>query len=139
MTINNPFPEEKVINPEGIADIFLEILKTEQAQDQEKEHFWIIGLKTNNIVKFIELVSLGTLNASLVHPREILRPCIVNNVASFIMCHNHPSGETKPSDEDKQITMRLKQCAELFEIPLLDHVIIAQPSAHFSFKTEGIL
>jgi DNA repair protein RadC len=131
--------EEKVSSPEIVAKIFKTILESESDMDKDKEHFWVMGLKSNNRVKFIELVSVGILNASLVHPREVFRPCIIRSVASIIVAHNHPSGDTAPSNEDKIITRRLVEVGLLLDIPLLDHVIINDDGEYYSFKEESLI
>jgi len=83
-------------------------------------------------------VSEGTLNASLVHPREVFHPAIIDTAASIILVHNHPSGETNPSQEDKNITYRLVEAGKLLNIPILDHIIIGATN-YFSFKEKGLL
>ena len=78
----------------------------------------------NGLVAYHE-VSVGTLNASLVHPREVFRPALLTSAASVILVHNHPSGDCEPSEEDLSITRRLVEAGELLGIGVLDHVIIA--------------
>lgn len=73
----------------------------------------------------IETISIGSLNASIVHPREVFKPAIVNSAASVILTHSHPSGDPEPSEEDVSITKRLVQAGELLGIGVLDHVIVA--------------
>ena len=85
----------------------------------------IICLNTRNRVICINTVSIGSLNASLVHPREVFKPAILANAASIILAHNHPSGETEPSKDDIEITKRVKEAGNLLGIELLDHVIIS--------------
>ena len=131
--------EEKISSPEIVADIFTKLLASESDFDRDKEHFWSLGLKSNNCVKFIELISIGTLNASLVHPREVFRPAITRGVASIVIIHNHPSSDIQPSVEDKQITIRLLEVGKLLDIPVLDHVIITGDGSYFSFKEEGLV
>jgi DNA repair protein RadC len=131
--------EEKISSPDILAGIFKKILETENEFDIDKEHFWIVGLKSNNRVKFIELISIGTLNASLTHPREVFRPAVVRAAASIIIVHNHPSGDTSPSTEDKQITIRMVDVGKMMDIPILDHVIISEDGDYFSFKEERLI
>ena len=78
--------------------------RLEDKIDQEKEHFYVMHLDVKNRVKLVELVSLGTLTASLVHPRETFRRAVMQGSASIIVAHNHPSGEVEPSDEDTKTT-----------------------------------
>lgn len=83
-----------------------------------------------------ETISVGTLSASLVHPREVFAPALSHSAAALIVVHNHPSGDTRPSAEDKEATHRLARAGELMGVPLLDHVIVAPWSFH-SFKQAG--
>jgi len=131
----------KVSGPQEVAELMYDVLALEPELDLEKEHFWLLGLRANNGIKFIELISLGTLNASLVHPREVFRPAVIKAVASVIVVHNHPSGTTSPSNEDRGITKRLREAGKLMDIPLLDHIIIGRESGDswYSFKEEGLI
>ena len=104
----------------------------------DREHFWRIDLDTRSRVLGYETVSIGTISASLVHPREVLKGAILQNAAAFIILHNHPSGDTTPSAEDKDATRRIQRAGELMGIPLLDHMVLADNS-FFSFKDAGIL
>lgn len=110
--------------PTAVFNMFRNILRAESEFDRGKEHIWVVGLNSANTVKFIELVTLGTLTASVITPREILRPCIYYNVASFICAHNHPSGEVEPSRADIDITHKLQDAGEIMSIQMLDHIII---------------
>ena len=128
----------KVHNPEAVAEVFREVLKNEDKVDQQKEHFWVMGLNTKNRVLYLELVSLGTLTEGLVHPREVFRSAIIKDVCSLIFCHNHPSGEAEPSGHDITVTQRLKKGGEILGIKILDHIILGENDI-FSFNQEGIL
>ena len=94
-------------------------------RDNKKEHFVVFFLDIRNQKIKRQVVSIGTLNASLVHPREVFEEAIRHNSAQIIVAHNHPSGDTEPSEEDLQITHRLKKAGEILGIELLDHVIVA--------------
>lgn len=104
----------------------------------KKEVFMVLLLNSANILTGEHRVSEGTLNASLVHPREVFNPAITDLAASIILLHNHPSGETEPSLEDNNITRRLVEAGKLLDIPVLDHIIIGGEK-YFSFKEEGML
>ena len=95
-------------------------------RDHKKEHFVIFYLDTRHQEIQREIISVGTLNANLVHPREVFEPAITHNAAQIIVAHNHPSGDPEPSDEDIAITKRLHSAGELLGIELLDHVIISK-------------
>lgn len=102
---------------------------------EEKEHVLVIALRTNSTVINTHLVSVGTINQSLVHPREVLRPVLLDNAASMILVHNHPTGDVNPSRADETITRRIADAGELMGIELLDHVIIGHDK-HYSFRDE---
>jgi DNA repair protein RadC len=93
-----------------------------------KEHFCTLYLDTRNRVIRKETISIGTLNASLVHPREVFQPAVECSAASVILVHNHPSGEAEPSREDLLLTKRLVSAGEIMGIDVLDHVIVAKRS-----------
>ena len=126
----------RVKTPEQVYKIMIAILEREEKIDQEKEHVWVLGLNTKGLTKYIELVSLGGLNNSLVHPREIFRLAIMEGVASIIVCHNHPSNEVDPSEDDLGMTKRLVQAGKILGIEVLDHVIISA-DLYLSLKEKG--
>lgn len=92
---------------------------------EQREHFLVLLLNARHEVLARETVSIGSLNASIVHPREVFRPALLAAAASIILVHNHPSGDPEPSDEDLSITRRLVQVGELLGIGVLDHVVVA--------------
>ncbi|MBI4720628.1 MAG: DNA repair protein RadC [Chitinivibrionia bacterium] len=106
-------------SPRDIAKIFLDEMKY-----YDKEYFKAAYLNTKNSILKVETISIGSLNASIVHPREILKPAISVSAASIVLVHNHPTGDPTPSKEDIEFTRRFAQCGELIGIELLDHVII---------------
>lgn len=105
----------------------------------EREHFIAVYLDARNNVKGVSVVSIGTMSASLVHPREVFRPAIVAGAAGIIVAHNHPSGDVTPSYEDKEATSRLKRAVDILGITLLDHLIITDGPEKFSFKEHGLI
>ena len=132
------FRKKSIAKPEDVARILQDILKTEDRYDQDKEHFWVVGLNSRNIIQYLELVSLGTLNASLVHPREVFRLSVHKAVASILIAHNHPSGNTEPSREDLEITKRLTEAGRILGIDVLDHIIITRKE-YLSFKEKNLI
>src|SRR5687767_10851024 len=116
-----------------VAKVFLDLLTLNDKIDQDKEHFYVMHLNIKNRVTLVELVSLGTLNASLVHPRETFRRAVIAGSASIIVAHNHPSGEVEPSEEDTKVTKQLFEAGQLLGITLNDHVIFANDK-FFSFR-----
>lgn len=113
------FSDKKVTSPEDIANIFIPILR-----DEIKEKFIVVCLNTNNKIIKYEVISVGSLNSSIVHPREVFKVAIDNNSANIIVLHNHPSGNTEPSKEDINVTKKLIEAGKLLEIQLFDHIII---------------
>ncbi len=104
----------------------------------DREHFRAINLNTKNQVMAIDTISVGSLNASLVHPREVFKPSVKRSAASLILVHNHPSGDTKPSQEDIKVTWRLYEAGNLLGIEIVDHVIIGQ-NKFLSMKEKGYM
>jgi DNA repair protein RadC len=106
-------------------------------QSLDREHFKIILLNTKNHVLQTHTVSIGSLNASVVHPRECFRPAIAAQAAAIILVHNHPSGDVEPSAEDVSLTRRLMSAGDLLGIKVLDHVIIGG-NKYFSIVDKGV-
>jgi len=107
--------------------------------DVDREHFVIILLNQKNRVIGVNTVSVGSLTASICHPREVFKGAILSNAASIICGHNHPSTDCQPSREDRAITQRLKEAGALLGINLLDHVIVGGEGKYFSFADENLL
>ena len=106
----------------------------------DREHFLVAMLDQKNVVIGVNIVSTGSLTASIVHPREVYKPAILSNAAAIICCHNHPSGAPQPSQEDRALTTRLHDAGKLLGIALLDHIIIGDGTGEmFSFANEGLL
>lgn len=117
----------------------VELMAKELAQ-YDREVLCILNMKTDGQVINMNIVSVGTVNSSLVNPREVFKSSILSNGSGIIAIHNHPSGNIKPSREDRNITKRLKECGELMGIELLDHIIIGGTNGKmFSFKSENRL
>jgi len=108
-----------------------------------KESLRVILLDTRYHLMRVEEISLGSLNESIAHPREIFRPALIHSAYALIVVHNHPSGDPSPSEADHRLTRRLHEAANLLQINLLDHIIIGAPngsaSPYFSFKEAGVL
>jgi DNA repair protein RadC len=124
---------EKIEGPE---DIF-NLLKNEIG-NKMKESFYIISLTTRNNLISYDKVSTGTLSASLAHPREVFLPAIKNSASTVIIVHNHPSGDPQPSEDDLNITKRLKEAGKILGIDVVDHIIISRTN-YFSFKDKGLI
>ena len=100
----------------------------EEFKNQDREHFIVIGLDSKNKPCYREIVHIGTLNKTVIHPREVFKKAIMMSSNSLIIAHNHPSGDTAPSQEDIKVTNDLKKCGEILQINLLDHIIIGKDS-----------
>jgi DNA repair protein RadC len=107
-------------SPDDVARYFIPRMRGART-----ESFYIALLNTSNIVFSTKKISEGSLNSSIVHPREVFRTAIIESAASIIALHNHPSGNTEPSNEDISLTEQLRQVGNMMHIPLLDHIIIA--------------
>ena|SRR5438105_13708511 len=116
-----------------VAKVFLELLLLEDEIDREKEHYYVMHLDIRSRIKIVELVSMGTLSASLVHPRETFRQAVMQGSASIIVAHNHPSGEVEPSHEDTKVTKLLHEAGNILGIQLLNHVIFTSQK-FYSFR-----
>ncbi len=114
------FAEKKITSPQDVADIFIPILR-----DDNKEKFIVVCLNSANKIIKHETISIGNLNSSVVHPREVFKVAIDNSSASIILIHNHPSGNPEPSNEDIRITKKIVETGKIMEIPVFDHLIIA--------------
>lgn len=121
-----------VRTPKDVADMVTDI------RDRKKEHFVVLYLNARNQLIHKETVSIGTLNANIVHPREVFQPAIAHSAASIVLVHNHPSGDTSPSTDDIQLTERMIKAGELMGIDVLDHVIVGQRD-FFSLKDKHVV
>ncbi len=108
-----------------------------------QEMFVVLSLDMKNRVIDRTLVSLGTVNATVCHPREVFRPAIMNGAVSVIVAHNHPSGDPTPSAEDMKITRQLVEAGKIIGIPVLDHIVIGReeitPPGYLSMRDKGYL
>lgn len=102
----------------------------------DREQFLVCGLDAKHRTIGINIVSMGSLTLAIVHPREVFKSLILMNAAAFICAHNHPSSDPTPSPEDRVLTQRLRQGADLLGITLLDHIILGE-DRHFSFADQG--
>ncbi|MBW3631205.1 MAG: DNA repair protein RadC [Gemmatimonadetes bacterium] len=105
----------------------------------DREHFVVLLLNTQHRAIGLHTVTVGTLDASLVHPREVFKPAILASSASVILAHNHPSGEPSPSAEDRAITRQLRNAGELLGINVADHIILGEAERYYSFLEHGDL
>ncbi len=126
------FPAETIRTSADVAQAFWFLA------DRDREEFWLAALDQRHRIIATHQVSIGTLAASLVHPREVLKPLILCSAAAAVLVHNHPSGDVTPSPEDHALTRRLCDACALLGITILDHVIVGV-DAHYSFADSGDL
>jgi len=125
------YKSKELTDPEKVYRLIKSKLK-----DYHKEHFYIIALNSRG--HSIAEVSVGSLNASVVHPREVFTEAIKNKAASVVFAHNHPSGDPEPSEDDLLLTKKLVESGKILGIEVFDHIIVAKDS-FFSFKNKGII
>lgn len=122
--------------------IFTELCKKnllrERKIDQNREHFWVIGLEKNNRILFIELIGLDSVNKVIVEPMEVFSFALQKRTVKLILCYNHPCGELRPSDVDKDISDRLIQVRIIIDLQVIDHLIISTKS-YMSFADTGLI
>jgi DNA repair protein RadC len=136
--VKERFTGKKLTEPQEIYDLLNLELRA-----LHRESLRVVLLDTRFHLLRVEEVSLGSVNESIAHPREVFRPAIIYSAYAVIVAHNHPSGDPSPSQADHGLTRRLKEAADLLQIRLLDHVVIGAPGEgrqpYFSFKEAGIL
>jgi DNA repair protein RadC len=128
----------KILCSDDLFRIMQQILLRESKIDRDREHLWTISLDNANRVLNIEMVSMGTVNKTLVEPMEVFSVPLQKRSVQLIIVHNHPSGELRPSVDDKEITDRLIQVGKIINVPVLDHLIISEKS-YYSFKDSGLM
>lgn len=127
------YANRKITSPNDAIDLIRVLL-----EDCDREKLVVCCLNTKNEPTSISTVSVGSLNSSIVHPREVYKTAIISNSASIIIAHNHPSGNTTPSKEDINITERLKEAGKIIGIELIDHLILGY-GEYLSLKEKGYL
>jgi DNA repair protein RadC len=135
---NERLSRQRLDSPELVHDLVAAEMRT-----LHKESLRVILLDTRYHLLRMEEVSLGSVNESIAHPRDVFRPAVISSAYAVIVVHNHPSGDPSPSQSDHSLTRRLAEAAELLQIKLLDHIIIGAPAEgrlpYFSFKEAGVL
>lgn len=127
----------RVTTPNAFATVLGEVFASQHRFDREKEQLFVLGLSTRHVIAYLDLVSMGTIDASLVHPREVFRRAVNLGVAKIALAHNHPSGDVQPSREDIVVTKQLIKAGQILGIPLVDHVIVSKDTDRFfSIRSE---
>ncbi len=127
------YSNKKISSPGDIAELYIPLLR-----DELQEKFYVVCLSSSNRIIKHELLFVGTLNASLVHPREIFKTALANDSANIILMHNHPSGQPEPSSEDISITRKIIEAGKILEIQIFDHIIVAGNS-YTSFVEKRLI
>lgn len=128
------FAVNRVSSPRDAAAILADFLA-----GADREYFVLLCLNTKNMVNAINVVSIGSLNSAMVHPREVFKPAILANAAAVILGHNHPSGDATPSPEDREIVRRLAEAGRILGIEVLDNLILGDDGRFVSFKEQGLI
>jgi len=128
---NEPYP--RLGSSSQVASLF------KHMRYYDREHFIVLCVDAKLRLTGVNTCSIGTLTASIVHPREVFKVACVGNASGIIVLHNHPSGDPLPSDEDRRITGRLEEAGRVLGIPLLDHIIIGREDGYHSFADAGAL
>ncbi|MDF2700734.1 MAG: repair protein RadC [Haloplasmataceae bacterium] len=128
------YESRKISSPETAAELGRKFI-----ENSDREEFIICCLDTKNQPLSISVISIGSLNSAIVHPREVYKVAILSNASSIIAFHNHPSGDTEPSVEDINLTNRLTEAGKVIGIQLVDHIIIGSEGRYYSFKEESLL
>ena len=124
--------ERAITSPQAVHSVVEAVLGLSK---KTQEHFVVLSLNTKNVVIGVHTLHIGTVNASIVHPRGVFQRAILNNATSIIICHNHPSGDLTPSQEDIAVTKRIQASGDLLGIEMLDHIIIGD--GFLSLKEGG--
>ena len=127
-----------ILNAHDVYSVMQQILLRQNKIRRAQEHFWVVGLKADNTILFVELIGIGAQNRVNVSPPDVFRMGIYKLAVRLILVHNHPSGNLKPSQGDKDITDRLLKVGKMINIEVLDHLIITE-SGFTSFKDKGIM
>ena len=126
--------DEEISSPEDAVRILGDAF-----QDYDREVVGVVNLRSDNVPINMTIISMGTLNQSLVHPREVLKAAFLSNAASILLFHNHPSGSLEPSKDDIAITGRMQQLCMLAGVPVVDHIILGGNQSYYSFREKKIL
>ena len=128
------YSETPMDGPEAAVRVMHDLLA-----DMDREVFCIVNLQSDLRPINMNIVSVGALDHTIAHPREIFKSAILSNASRMLLIHNHPSGVLTPSNEDIQTTARIQEAGELMGIPLVDHIIVAKGQEYYSFKEKGVL
>ena len=134
--INYDWADKNINSPEKVAEVAINVL---ELHEQAEESFYIFTLDTKNKINGIFEVSRGSLNSTIVHPREVFKRALLQNASSIILLHNHPSGDPIPSKEDIYLTNRLVEAGNLLGIKVLDHIVVGDENNYISFEQKTLM
>lgn len=133
-----PGRRPKLDSPQAVHDLL-----APECEALDRERLYVLLVNTRHQLVWTEVVSIGSLNESIAHPREILRPALIHSAFGFVLAHNHPSGDPSPSEADRRLTRRVHEAADLLQLRLVDHVIMGAREVgrppYFSFKENNLL
>ena len=132
---NSYIANKKITSPADVGAIGKNLLKLE---DKDCEELWVIHLSTKSAINALQLVSLGSLSETVVHPREVFKAGLLNSSCFLVLIHNHPSGDSNPSEADKKTTTRLVEAGKIIGIKVIDHIVIGKGNI-YSFKENGLI
>jgi len=132
-----PQQKIKLLNAEDIFSVMQRILLRENKIDRDKEHFWIIGLASNDRLLFVELVSLGSATETVIEPMKVFRMAVMRNTAKAVLVRNHPTLELESSMQERDVCDRLIQVGRILNVPVVDHLVIT-PHTYQRFEAIGL-
>jgi hypothetical protein len=135
--VSEPAPAATIDSPENALGYWRSVIERKRWFDASKEIVVVILLSTRYDVQAYSLVSIGSMNESIAHPREIFRPAVACGSFAIVLMHNHPSGNPAPSHSDRSLSERVQRCGELLQIRMLDHVIVGDGNNYWSWEESG--
>lgn len=121
-------------SPDAVNDVAEKYLA-----DAPKEHFVVLFLNVKNMLIGVHTVAIGAIDRCIISPVEVFKPAFLVNAAAILLVHNHPSGDTNPSDEDKRLTQHLVKLGHELSLPVVDHLIVGHNGSSYSFKANGLI
>jgi DNA repair protein RadC len=132
-------PDSKITDSRQLSESLRQLISGSNFDLSYQEHFFVLGLSQRNKVTIFAHISTGGTNCTVVDKKVIFSHLILSGSQAFILCHNHPSGNMTPSDQDRKVTNELKQAGGLLDIRLFDHIILSPDSEYYSFADNGII
>lgn len=133
-------PVHVINNPQGYADYWRDVIASSPYYHRDKEHLVVVVVNTRLVTKGWHLVSLGSLDGTVAGTREILRPVLLSAAYGFVLMHNHPTGDSGPSEQDKEVTHRICRASKIMGVHFIDHVIVSDTNGpYFSFLERGMM